>query len=446
MNRLCGFKFIILSAMCFLDTAAASSSAHEIKLTTSFMNFAEIKNTDQDSHVDLNLEYKSEYFFSKKSKANLSVSAYVASYPDFAITLPEADMVFSFGDSSLRVGRSKVRNVSYLDEDWFLGVQTAFLRINPLYPEQQGRMGVTYRLESDQVFAEFYGSPISVPGQFPGFKVSNNGKVTSKNPWSRLPPEQALLTTGAELNLSYDVVDDSIPELLLDHQFGGALGVQTDYLKIVGMYSNRPSKQVDFLLDAKLQTGEESLVEIQTKPIFLREHFFGVQAESKWFEGFTVKNGFYGLVLEDDENAFKYQTSHPDYFFITTSFDLDLGKYKFLLQHLYTKERENVQDDVVYISSSRFLYKNAFSLTAKNIMYEKVKTNIGAIYSYKEDNARFFIESSYNKNQSWSFWGRLNLIHTFGDDEIENEGLSISSGMESFAALDSINLGVSYVF
>ncbi len=432
--------------MCFLDTAAAASSAHEIKLTSSFMNFAEIKNTDQDSHLDLNLEYKSEYFFSKKTKANLSASAYVASYPDFVITLPEADVVFSFGDSSVRVGRSKVKNVSYLDEDWFLGVQTAFLRMNPLYPEQQGRMGVTYRLESDQVFAEFYGSPLSVPGQFPGFKVSDSGKVTSDNPWSRLPPEQAVLTTGAELNLRYDVVDDSIPELVLDHQFGGALGVHTDYLRIVGMYSNRPSKQVDFLLDAKLQTGAESLVEIKTKPVFLREHFFGVQAESKWFDGFTMKNGFYGLVLEDDENPFKYQTSHPDYFFITTSLDLIIGKYEFLLQHLYTKERENVQDDVIYIESSRFLYKNAFSLVAKNIMYEKVKTNIGAIYSYKEENARFFIESSYVKSRNWSFFGRLNLIHTFDDEKNEDGGLSISSGMESFAALDSINLGVSYVF
>lgn len=439
-----GFQIIILSVVCFISTSHASNLTQHGQVDTSFFNFAETKNTDQKSHMDLNLKYNGNYSFSKTIKLNFSTGAYIASYPEYAFNIPEAEFVFSLGESSVRIGRTKVKHLSYLDTDWGLGVQTGFFRVNPLSPEEQGRVGLSYRLETDQIYMEFYGSPISIPDQFPGFKVSDSGKVTSDNPWSRLPPEKAILSTGAELNLTYDVVDDSLPDLLLSHQFGGALGVKTDYLEIVGMYSNRPSKQIDFVLDAKLQTGAESLVEIKTKPIFLREHFFGVQAKSQWFKNLTVKNGFYGLILQNDGSDDKYQTSHPDYFFIVTDMSWNLNKYKVSVQHLYSNERVNEKDDVIYIEMSRFLYTNSIALKFETSSSNKLKIHLGGVYSYKEKVGRVFLETIYSKTKNWAILGSLNLINSFGSSEVE--GVSVASGIETYAALDSVKLGVSYAF
>jgi hypothetical protein len=423
-----------------------ASENQNFKLNASVINFAEIKNNNSKTHADFSIQYDQKFKLSENFNAGVSLGFVGVTYPDYAFTAPELYIDYKFDEkSTISFGRKKIETSSYLDSDWFLGLQTSFLRMNPLYPEEQGRAGLSFSYHSDQVTAHFYGSPVSIPDQFPGFDLTPGGQVTTNNPWSNLPPEQVRFDSGSEFDISYELVNDSVPDLILDHQFGGSLGIKTDYLELVGMYSNRPSKQLNVELEAKLQTDQEGSVVIRAEPAFLREHFYGLQAKSKWSKGVILKNGFYGLILEDDDLDAKYQTSHPDYFFITTELQFNIKKYGFSLKHIYTKERSNERDGVVYIDFSRFLYRNAVWLEATNFWLDRIRSNIGAIYSYEEKVARFYVESTYQARGGWSYWGRLNLIH-----EIENltdeENISVVSGLASYAALDSFNVGVRYVF
>lgn len=439
-------KLIPSLIVCLLHTSVVLASSHVIKADVSYLNFAEDNNSDSLNHLDLNLNYKTEIRLSDRLSFSGEAQAYVATYPDYMLTAPLFEIAYKFRESSFHLGRLKTEHGTYLDTDWVMGIQSSFSRMNPLNPQMQGVTGLAYRFESDQVYINLSGSPISIPDQGVSLDVDSSGVVSSDNPWAVVPPSRALLSTGAELDLKYEVIEDSVPELLEAYQFGGTLGVKTDYLNIFGMYANRPSKQIGFELDAKLLTNAEGLVEVISKPVFRREHFFGVQAESKWLKNFSLNNGFYGLVLIDDDSTAPYQTSHPDYFFITTSLNFKIKSQSFSLRHLYGKARENKKDGVVYIESSRFLYEDSFMLSIDKLNFKGLKSNAELVYSYIEKAARFQIYSKYTVSKKLSLWSQLSLIHDFEEGEVDSENLSISSGLVGFASLDHFNVGASYVF
>lgn len=425
--------------------AFADSNLQNFQIDFSYLNFAEAKNTNNKDHLGLKVGYDLKTKFSDNLTTHLNLGFNGVTYPDYTLTIPFFNASYACGDNTFAFGRTKLEKLSFIDEEWALGLQTAFSRQNPIYTEEQGRLGVSYVYKTKQVFLEVYGSPFSIPDQFPGFKVSDSGDVSSSNPWSAIPPKRVRISTGAEFDLKYEVINDSLPELILDHQFGGRIGLQTDYIELLGMYSNRPSKQVSLKLDAKVQTGTESLIEITAEPEFVREHFYGLQAKTKIHQTFTIRNGFYGLLLEESKINANYQTASADYFFITTDLNLQLKQLDLQLSHIYSKKRLNEEDDVVYIEFSRFLYENSLRLSVEKLKYKKALIQLGAIYSYKEEVARFYTEASYGLNKNWSFWGRLNLIHNLKGSDAE-DSVSLESGLRSYAALDNLNIGVSYVF
>lgn len=411
------------------------------------ISFAEENNNDDLSHGVLEGEYK----YNKKLNDHFSFkshfAAFAATYPETTFSVPEFEITYKNGDTELALGRVQLEDSIFLDEDWRLGLQSAFVRMDPFRPQKQGLTGLFYKIKTEQLFIEFFGSPLFIPDQGPSIDVAQSGSVRTDNPWAFLPPERLLLSTGADLSLQYKLVEDSLPELLSEYQFGGRFKIKTKDLSLMGMYYNKPSRQLSFALDAKLESG--GMINVEGRPLFSREHFYGLQAESYWFKKLKVKNGFYGLVhQEDKESSSRFQSANYDYFFATMSFEYDFDHFSTKLKYLFSNRKQNIEEDVVYFETSRFLFENAFGLEFSNLRWKRLSSQVGFVYAHKEEASQFYMDASWNFTEAFALFANMSLVHRFSDeDDSSTETVTFSSsGLSQYAALDNIQLGVQYVF
>ena|GEM_PF-2063640 len=431
-----------------LSPSAFALSSGQFDLST--VTFAETNNDSGDFEAVLNFNYRIEKELkNRRWRFAAETDVFAATYPDFAFAIPEAKFVYSTRDTEASIGRKKVERISFLDEDWYLGAQTAFFRMDPFRPAEQGLVGLNYQIKTKEVFIEFFGSPFFVPDQNPGVKVREDGSVVSGNPWVILPPERLELSTGGMLEIDYALVEDSVPELLSQAQFGGRFGIELKDLSILGMYYNRPSKQLNFDVSAKVESGEQAgFVNVQAKPLFSREHFYGLQAESVWMNKLKIKNGFYGIIQQNDEaQTAKFQTTKYDYFFIANSVEYDFSKFKLSLRHLLTNKKQVEEIGVTYFETSRFLFENAVAAEISNLNWKTLTFKFGSVYSYKEEVAQFYIRTQKNLNSKLAVYAFANIINDFSDAQVSSDSTELTPlGMKRYAALDNVRIGLSYVF
>jgi len=427
------------------------SSAHSLSSGTldfAGVTFAESNNESGEFEGVLNLNYRLEKKLqNKKWQYHIEGQAFGASYPEFAAAVPEARIFYTTKETEISIGRKKIKQLNFLDKDWNLGVQTAFFRMDPFNPKEQGLLGFNYEIKTDQVFVDFFASPLFVPDQNPSVSVKDSGVVEANSPWSFLPPQNIELSTGGVLGVDYSVTDDSLPKLLNQHQFGGRFGIELKDLSILGMYYNRPSNQLGFDISAKVEAGEtEGFVNVQAKPQFLREHFYGLQAESVWIDKLKIKNGFYGIVQNKSEaSTAKFQTARFDYFFIATSLEYKAKDFKLSLKHLLTNKRQVEEEEVVYFETDRFLFENAVSIGVSDLTFKKVEFDFGSVYSYKQKVAQFHLRASKKLTKRLSVYTYFNMINDFGDGSVTSENTELTPlGMSRYAALDNVRLGVVY--
>lgn len=438
---------LVLMALVSVQASVSFGSGHA---DLAVVSFAETNNDSGEFESVLNLNYRIEKNLRNKSWSfALEGDVFAATYPDFAFAVPEAKLVYKTRDTEASIGRKKVEHLNFLDEDWYLGVQTSFFRMDPFRPVQQGLTGLNYQIKTEQVFIELFGSPFFVPDQNPSLDVRTDGSVVSDNPWVILPPETLELSTGGVLDIDYALVEDSLPELLSQHQFGGRFGIQLKDLSILGMYYNRPSRQLNFDVSAKVESGEEAgFVNVQAKPLFSREHFYGLQAESRWLEKLKIKNGFYGIIQENDSSEpSRFQTTKYDYFFISTGLEYDFSRFRLTLKHLLTNKKQIEEDGVTYFENARFLFENSVALELSHLNWRTVNFEFGSIYSYKEEVAQFYLRAQKKMTSALSVYTHLNLINGFSDETTGSENTDLTTlGMQRYAALDNVRIGVSYVF
>lgn len=441
-------KVLGASLIFILFASLAEAKLYDFGFTASYLRFAEENKSRDKDHLQLEVDFISQ---SKKEAPfvwKLQLNYFESTFPDYELSLPEFYIGYRNKKSLFIVGRRKIRNISYLDEDWTLGIQTAFVRNNPFFSAEQGRSGFIYELSAEQVEVDFYISPFSFPSQSATYQVDKEGLIRSPNPWAILPPEYLVLDSGAELKLNYDLEEDSLPDVIVDHQYGGVFSIKTEDIKISAMYSNRPSKQIGFELNAKLQTDNPGNVSVTAVPRFFREHFFGVQAESIWFPGLSMKNGFYGL-LKDTRKGSKrpYQTASYDYFMATTSLHNKFKYFDFSLSYLFQQQKQNKEEGVTYIDTDRFLYSDALMLELENFSFsKKFKSDFKALYLTKERIINLILRSEYFFKKNLSAFAFINMVHNFrGNNEGDNYEDFVSY-LKNYSSLDTFSLGVKYVF
>jgi len=443
-------KITALLTLVILSSKPASA-LHSGRVDLATVSFANENNQSGDAEAVLNLNYKFETSLKNKGwNFELESDIFAASYPDFAFSVPEARLFYATKETEASIGRKKIDNINFLDEDWNLGVQTAFFRMDPFRPVEQGLTGLNYQIKTEQVFLEFFASPIFVPDQSPNLNVKGDGGISSNNPWVILPPERLELTTGGVLEIDYNLVEDSLPELLGQYQLGGRFGINLRDLSILGMYYNRPSRQLDFAVTAKVESGEdEGFINVQARPLFSREHFYGVQVKSTWMNKLTVKNGFYGIIQQSNSEAeeARFQTSKYDYFFISTGVEYEFSNAKLSLKHLLTNKKQVKDDDKFYFETSRFLFENAVAAEISDLRWRTFYFKSGAVYSYKEKTAQLYLRAEKMMRSGFSVYGYFNLINDFNRENLSSDNPELTPlGMQRYAALDNVRVGVSYVF
>jgi len=440
-------------------------------INLNYLNLAETKRNINRSHLELefNLKYQRKKPVRNRlesypsSLSNIHPTAYMSvednqyfdfvfdfsfygvTYVDYAFLLPEAYLNYTTGISSFIIGRKIPEVQLFVDTLWQQGIDQAFFRMNPFDAREQGRLAATYVLQSDSVVVEAFFSPFSIPDQGPSFDFKN-GQATSDNPWANNPPRQVVLSDTGTFNLSYQVEDDSVPELINNLQYGLAVSIVSDYIKIDGFYYNKSSKQLGLSIDATIDSDTVGEIDVTAKPFFIDEHLFGVQLESKWFDNFKMTNGFYGMAIDTStlEDGVPYRTEISDYFFISTGMHFDLDWSNLVLAHMYRRERPFEEMNTVYFNNRRFLHGNAVKVLLSDLNYRRLSFNSEVLFGIEEKG--LFIETgvSYRYSPSLRFNAQLNLIEDFSD-ELSQSALS-ESIFSQFSELDNIRLGVQYVF
>ncbi len=372
---------------------------------------------------------------------------YLATYFDYLVTAPELYISYGVGGNYFSLGRKKPNTELYIDQIFKIGVDQAFQRNNPFQAESQGRLSFNYIFKSESIIFEAFASPFSIPDQGASYEISD-GKIRSKNPWSSLPPASLELDGVGEFNLNYRILNDSLPEVLGNAQYGLNFSVVSDYLKVDGFYHNKTSKQIGFKIAPLLDSDQVGVVDIDTSPFFAREHLFGVQLKSMWLKGFEVTNGFYGLVLnsEQEEAAAGFQTELNDYFFMTTAFHLTFDWAKLTIAHLYRSQRSfELDKDTVYLDSNRFLHGNAIKLTLSDVSLGDFNFVSDILFATQDKGLSGQFYLSYSLSKNFSLTSQLNIIEDFNDNSSFESRFSETTFFR-FSTLDNFRMGVHYVF
>jgi len=457
------FLFSIILYLCITTPSYVYGS--DINAQLNFLNLAEPRDDIESSHLEFDLKFyfekASKDVFKKVEKESdykdytvvqgfnyvLDAGLYAATYFDYQITVPEAYVSFGSGSNLFSLGRKRANALLYVDEIFKLGVDQAFSRMNPFQPEDQGRLALSYILRSDAVAVELFVSPLSIPDQGANFEFKN-GRVFSDNPWAVLPPSELTIQGTGNFDLSYDISDDSIPDLLSQVQYGASFSVLSELLKVDAFYFNKTAKQLGFNIVPTLDSDQVSEVDVVATPFFVREHTFGLQLKSRWLQGFEVTNGFYGLIVDssDVDKDVEFQTELNDSFFVTNGFHFTFDWARLTLAHLYRTERSfKLNDNVIYLKSNRFLHGSAVKLSLSELKYKKFEFYSDVLFATEEKGLSALFKVSYAYSNRFRITSELNIIEDLNEDSSFESRLS-ESNFSRFSSLDSIRVGVNYVF
>lgn len=184
--------------------------------------------------------YKSE---NDAFKMNLS-GMYAVGHPVLSY-LNLTEIYFSYdldANSQIHIGR-KTNIWSQVDERWNLGFFQPQFRWNSLSPESQGLTGFFWEKKTQDYSFMFFGSPIFIPDQGPGYELKN-GQFESNNPWFQAPP-QNILFQNQLLPIDYQIQNPNLSDVVFQTSFG----LQLKYGKPSGFFADgalmyKPSHQV----------------------------------------------------------------------------------------------------------------------------------------------------------------------------------------------------------
>lgn len=415
-------------------------SSHEMKLNFSNGQFAEAGDgfANEVSEGEI---FSSHIWESSDRKwfGKLSLGAQVFSFPDWNFQASEAYLDYRY-DSKLNfsIGRAFLDSPFLLDSYWGLSVLQSSSRMEAFQTDLQGLTGFHAKFSEGKFFGHFLLSPLFIPEQGPGVD-RENGRVTSENPWFAAPPEQVSLE-GSLININYGFQNDSIPDLILDHQFGGLLGFKSDDVEVYASYFNRPSRHLSFLVDPRLVANNDGELSANIQPVFLREHVFSIQGEMQWNKNLKTNHGAYAMVWDRNLNVdnFNYRTEINDYFFVSNSFNFNWNELILDIGHLYSSARQSDDSDFETLEYRRFIYGSAVKLGANYKFDRALKFGLEALYAYEQEGGFLRGRVDYRMVGRALIWLESMFIHDFNQNEVSG------SSFEDFDGLDYVKVGVTF--
>lgn len=400
------------------------------------------ENTQSSNFGFFGASLKSEKSESDAFKLNLTgmyaVGTPVLSY----LNVREIYFSFKIDDSSqIHIGR-KTNIWSNVDDRWNLGFFQPQFRWNSLNPENQGLTGVFWEKKNKDLGFLFYGSPLFIPDQGPGYDLKN-GQFESNNPWFVSPP-QNILFQNQILPIDYKIENPNISDVVFQPNFG----VQFVYGEKMGLFADvsamyKPSHQVALGYKGVLVTDR---VKITILPKTYYENLVAADFGYKEDWGMVDLSVLY---LRPKSPEFD-STYNVPVIFESTSVGPHVklnatDEISFEANGLFTSGEDLIEQGPDtnpnrQTLTTKFIYRTAYEVSAqyKDIFKNKFKLSTQLVWRQAEKNNLKILKS---RNQidlkgPWKFAFDVILVDT------SDEATSISY----YRNLDQVWIGASYDF
>lgn len=287
---------LLLSVVTFFFFILKVNALVKVSLNTEFsyyVNPVESSDLSQNLlHINPRIIYSSEsksnsnYFF---TDIGASVSSELS---DSHIFVPEFFFVYHLQSSKLKksaliFGRKKMK-WSLLEEDWQLSLLDSHLRLNPLYPEKQGLLGVFYKYTTPDFLLKLFVSPIFIPNQSGALDVSG-GKIQTYNRWHPF----IYYDNALRKKVGYDLEDIDIYNFVQKWSLGFWVKKKISNLYLTASYFYKPYAEPYIYANVSDSIADESTlllsVLIKVKPIMQQIVFFEGELKQKNFsEYFSI--------------------------------------------------------------------------------------------------------------------------------------------------------------
>jgi hypothetical protein len=349
---------------------------------------------------------------------------------------------FKIDDSSqIHIGR-KMNIWSNVDYRWNLGFFQPQFRWNSLSPENQGLTGFFWEKKNKELGFLFYGSPIFIPDQGPGYDLKN-GQFESNNPWFVSPPQNILFQSQI-LPIDYKIETPNISDVVFQPNFG----IQLTYKERTGLFATlsgmyKPSHQVALGYKGVLITDRVKIT------ILPKTYYENLVAADIGYNDDWGTIDLSVLYLRPKSPDFDVAYNKPE-IFESTNFGPHIklnvtDQISFDASALMT-----AGDDLVEIGpdanpnrqtlTTKFIYRSAYEVSAKykDTFKNKFQLTSQFIWRQSEKNNLKILKS---KNQidlkgPWKFLFDMILVDT------SDEATSISY----YRNLDQVWIGASYDF
>lgn len=244
---------------------------------------------------DFNLEYNSRVegelykTFSFKSRVN--------DQEQLMFSIPEANVEFAFGKSSLVAGRT-ILDWGMLDGNWGLGKMNNRVNFDGFDPQQEGLTGLAFNYHNKETGLKFslFGSVIYVPETNPGLKIDkDNGTITAQNPWSKAPAPTADSDELAQpYPIFYNVNYPELSDVVFRYSIGARLGWDTGIVAVEGYKIKKPENQVSTTAEIYLD-AETNTIFADVTPQFYYHEVTGADIKLRPIENVTLYGSAYRI-------------------------------------------------------------------------------------------------------------------------------------------------------
>ena len=444
----------LATAAPMMSTAAILPNADTVSTRTTFDLHSEsffspdYTTTDIKNFYFLGVHLNTEKPFNEESEQGLhyDVAAELAPQAVDISYINPRELYYRNG--GLTLGR-RLNDWSFIDEHWQLGLMQPQFRWNPLMPESQGLIGGFYDLggPAEGWGLTFFGSPIFLPDQGPGYTVKNNQFVRS-NPWFQYQPTSARIQGSDDTRtLLYDVEVPPLDRLILSPGGGASFFVgRSDGPATLRMSSAyMPASQMDLGL---FFTAEPSDV----AHVFVAPTVFYHSISSA---DLTLRSGQWewrnGAMYEESQDPIHLK---PEYTYVTykpmvissTSLAWSDRVNSVRLSGMWRQGGEALPigpdtADMATLLPDRIPYHDAVDLTLATRPRWKAFRGLDLSGSYRQGITSNFRQwtwmSSLRVNRNWSVWGSLLFVSA------DENSPSLYRDLEDN---DSVKVGVNYVF
>lgn len=205
----------------------------------------------------------------------------------YQVSLPQAYFSLKGEYGEFAIGRKFV-DWSAGDSEWGLANTNAHEGINFINFKREGIFGVHYSTDRQGFNIDLLASFFHLPQVNPGLNYkNNNGEITAKSQWSRVPPKSVLIE-GTEVPLYYDVEMPNLGDILLKHSFGmnGSYRWKSGQASVYGLY--KPESNVRVLATSQYEQLGTDQVRVNVSPFVNHTWVYGTKFQQAFSSFHTV--------------------------------------------------------------------------------------------------------------------------------------------------------------